>query len=105
MTSALWLTAMLQLSGIPGKLMEEVKYFCDAPVRSKPFIFLFAIYMTLVLTGILFGPVHGMDLFQLYSFPVVFRAQQLAIVVAATVVMILIRHFLEKHPQDRVAPS
>lgn len=104
-SSALWLTAMLQLSNIPIKIVQEVWFFCDAPMRSKPFILLVAVYTVVVLTLTLAGPVDKANLFQLYTFPVLFRVQQVAIVAVATVCFAIVRHFVEDCPHDRVAPA
>ncbi len=106
--SVVWLTAMMQLLVIPVSFMLDVRPFCEAPLRCKPFMFLTATFYILTFLAITTGPAHKANIFQLYLFPEVFRLGQVGVLVAAAVAFVLTntvaKHGLQRRKQRRLAP-
>ena len=92
----------------PITLMIDVKPFCAPPLRSRRFMITIIVYTTLSILGIIVGPPHRANLFQLYILPQSFRVAQLSLLLSAAmgygIVMRVVKRLVAKQQQQRVAP-
>ena len=99
---------MNQLVVVPLSVAIDVKPFCNAPLRFKPFAYLLLAYFILSTLAMVVGPLHKANIFHLYLFPESFRVKQLAVMFSAAVmygiIVRIIKHFIVQHKQRRVRP-
>ena len=106
--TAAFLATLNQLVVVPLSVAIDVKPYCNAPLRYKPFGCLLLFYTILTTLAMAAGPVHKYNKFELYLFPESFRLKELAVMYAAAVmyaiIVRIIKHFIVKHKQRRITP-
>ena len=107
--TAIWLTAMSQLLIRPLTLVADVNHYCQSPLHSKSFLGALCVWAILITLGMTAGPAHRANVFHLFLLPQVFRWQQLAFLLAASVLFGVAakatKFVLARHQRQRVAPA
>lgn len=93
----------------PLSLVRDAEPFCKSPLHNRVFLLVSVTFVILGTLGVLVGPAHKANIFQLYLFPQSFRVDQYALLTLAIVVYFVImrvmKHIVRKRQQRQVAAA